>query len=221
MIDNVVKAGCEAIGVDLHGRKLRAQGGQALAEALPEMLETGAFEMRHCSGHGGATEPERHRCCPQIEQRQHHLQHGLKAGAVVGELKLRRYLAVLQRHRRGGVGTQPETVPGTSDRYAGRFRGNEVKGGLGRPLCFRRERGDNVTLGVPGARDPRLFCAQRHAAPLRRARDPGLQKWLRDPGSLKARVDRCRPPAMSCSVRATAAPGRAAAMVAAAATCMR
>ena len=25
MIDNVVKAGCEAIGVDLHGRKLRAK----------------------------------------------------------------------------------------------------------------------------------------------------------------------------------------------------
>ena len=40
----------------------------------------------------------------------------LKAGAVVGELKLRRDLAVLERHRRGGVGTQPETIPGTSDR---------------------------------------------------------------------------------------------------------
>src|SRR4029077_11891238 len=98
MIDTHVKAGCEAIGVDLHGRKLRAQGGQALAEALPEMLEAGGFEMRHCSGHCGATEPERHRRCPQIEQWQHHLKHGLKAGAVVGELKLRRYVTVLQRH---------------------------------------------------------------------------------------------------------------------------
>ena len=116
MIDNVVDARREAIGVDLHRRKLRAQGRQALAEALPEMLEAGGFEMRHCSGHCGATEPERHRRCPQIEQRQHHLQHGLKAGAVVGELELRRYLAVLQRHRRGGVGTQPQTVPGARDR---------------------------------------------------------------------------------------------------------
>jgi hypothetical protein len=45
----------------------------------------------------------------------------------------------------------------TSNRYAGRFRGNEVKGGLGRSLCFWRERGDNVTLSVSGARAPKTF----------------------------------------------------------------
>ena len=53
------------------------------------------------------------------------------------------------------------------------------------------------------------------------ARETGAQKWLRDPVSLNASVDKCRPAAISFSVGATAAPLRAAAIVAAAQPCMR
>jgi hypothetical protein len=56
---------------------------------------------------------------------------------------------------------------------------------------------------------------------LRFARETGAQKWLRDPASLNAKVVRCLPAEMSLSVCATAAPGRAAAIVALAHTCIK
>ena len=58
-------------------------------------------------------------------------------------------------------------------------------------------------------------------AAFRFARDTGAQKWLRDPASLNASVDKCRPAAISLSVGATVASLRAAAIVAVAQTCIR
>ena len=101
----------------------------------------------------------------------------------------------------------------------GASAGNEVKGRIGRSLRLLARAPRQRSSARARRSSPRTFLAVSSTpAPLRRARDTGAQKWLRDPASLKARVDRCRPAAMSCSVRATAAPGRAAAMVAVAAT---
>jgi hypothetical protein len=66
MTDDVIKAGGEAVGLDLHACKLRAQGGQALAETFPEMLETSAFEMGRRAGDGGATEPSATAVAPRL-----------------------------------------------------------------------------------------------------------------------------------------------------------
>ena len=57
-------------------------------------------------------------------------------------------------------------------------------------------------------------------APLRRARDTGAQKWLRDPASLNASVVRCLPAPISFSTSSVAAWGRAASIVAIPQTCM-
>ena len=59
-----------------------------------------------------------------------------------------------------------------------------------------------------------MFAVMCTPAPLRRARETGDQKWLRDPASLKASVDKWSPAAISFSVPPTVAPGRADAMVA-------
>jgi hypothetical protein len=94
MIDDVVKACCEAIGINLHGRKLGAQCRQAFTETLSEVLEAGALKMRYSPCDRSTTEPERDGGCPQIKQGQHNLQHGLKARPVVRELELRGYFTV-------------------------------------------------------------------------------------------------------------------------------
>jgi hypothetical protein len=49
MLDQIVDARRQPVGINLHRRELRAQGRQALAEALAEMLESRAFEVRHSS----------------------------------------------------------------------------------------------------------------------------------------------------------------------------
>ena len=44
----------------------------------------------------------------------------------------------------------------------------------------------------------------RTPLPFRRARDTGAQKWLREPASLKASVDKWRPAPICCSMGVTA-----------------
>ena len=58
VIDEVVDARREPIGVDLHRRELRAQRRQALAEALAQMLEPGVLEMRRGRRDRGAAEAQ-------------------------------------------------------------------------------------------------------------------------------------------------------------------
>src|SRR5205085_8106559 len=55
MLNQIVDARREAVGINLHGRELRAQCRQALAEALAEMLEFRAFEVRRSSSDRGST----------------------------------------------------------------------------------------------------------------------------------------------------------------------
>ena len=96
------------------------------------MLESSALEMGGCGRHRRAANAERDGRRPKIEQRQHDLQHGLKARAVVGQLELGRNLAILEGHRRGGVGPQPKAVPGARDRKSACARGNEIERRVGR-----------------------------------------------------------------------------------------
>jgi hypothetical protein len=115
VVDQIVDTCGETVGIDLHCRELRAQSWQAFAEALTQMLEASAVEMggrvRHCR----TANTKRNRGRSKIEQRQHDLQHSLKACPVVGELGAVGNLAVLEDHRRGGVGPQTKAVPGAGD----------------------------------------------------------------------------------------------------------
>src|SRR5215469_11817352 len=104
MVDRVVDARRETVGVDLHGRELGAQSRQALAEALAQMLEAGILKVHRRRRHRRAADAQRHGRGAEIEQWKHHLQHGLEARAVLRQLMLGPDLTVLDRHRGRGVG---------------------------------------------------------------------------------------------------------------------
>src|SRR4029077_7953471 len=104
VVDQIVDTRGEAISVDLHRCELCAQSRQAFTEALTQMLETSAFEMRGRARHRRAANAKRDRRRSEIEQWQNDLQHGLKARPVLGEPRAVGNLAVLEGHRRGGVG---------------------------------------------------------------------------------------------------------------------
>ena len=94
MVDQIVDTCGKTISVDLHRCDLCAQSRQAFAEALTQMLESSAVEMGRRARHRCAANTERDGRRPKIEQRQHDLQHGLKARAVVGQLELGRNFAI-------------------------------------------------------------------------------------------------------------------------------
>ena len=79
-------------------------------------------------------------------------------------------LAVVQSHRRGGVGAQPQTVPGAGHRQPRRARRNEIERRIGGSRPVGRERRDDVALRVTGARHPRFL--RRDAARPRRSGAP-------------------------------------------------
>src|SRR5262249_40498998 len=56
VINEVIDACRQPVGLDLHRGELRSQGWQALPEALPEVLKTGSLEMRGSRGHGSAAQ---------------------------------------------------------------------------------------------------------------------------------------------------------------------
>src|SRR5262249_2978193 len=111
VVDQIVNTCGKTVSVDLHRCDLRAQGRQAFAEALTQMLESSALEMRRRARHRSAANSERDGRRPKIEQRQHDLEHGLEAGSIVGQLRLGRNFTIVKGHRRGGVSPQTKTVP--------------------------------------------------------------------------------------------------------------
>ena len=61
MLDQIVDARREPVGINLHRRQLCAQGRQALAEALAKMLEFRVFEVRRRSSDRRSTQSQGHR----------------------------------------------------------------------------------------------------------------------------------------------------------------
>src|SRR6266700_6903536 len=127
VIDEIVDARRKPVSVDLHRRKLRAKRRQALAEGLAQMLETSALEMSCSPRHRRPAKTKRDRRCSEVEQWEHDLQHRLEAGAVVGQLETGCDLAILEDHRRGSVGTHPETIPWARDGESGRTADDKIK----------------------------------------------------------------------------------------------
>src|SRR5258705_9546599 len=154
VIDEIVDARRKPVSVDLHGRELRAKRRQTLSEGLAEMLEASAVEMSRGPRHRGPAKTQRDRRCSEVEQRKHHLQHRLEAGAVVGQLETRLDLAILEDHRRGSVGAHPETIPWAGDRQSGRAACDKIKGRIRWTPAFRSQCRDDIALRVTGARHP-------------------------------------------------------------------
>ena len=127
MVDQIVNTCGKTVSINLHRRKLCAQGRQAFAEALTQMLKSSGVEMRRRPRHRCAANPERDGRRPKIEQRQHDLQHGLKARAVVGQWRLGDNFAIFEGHRRGGVGPQAKTIPRPRDRQPACPFWNEIQ----------------------------------------------------------------------------------------------
>lgn len=140
VIDEIVDARRKPIRIDLHRRKLRAKGWQALSESLAEMLEASPVEMRRGPGRCGAAKAQRDRRRAEVEQRKHDLQHRFEAGAVVGQLQTGRDLAILEGHRRGSVGAHPETIPWAGNQQSGHATGDKIECRIRRTLAFRRLR---------------------------------------------------------------------------------
>src|SRR5712671_4918776 len=113
MIDQIVDACRQPIGLDLHRRELRAKGRQTLTEALAEMLELRTLEVRRSSRYRCTAQSQGHCRGSQIKQREHHVQHGRKSGAVISKLKIGWNLAIVQHDRRRGVRPKSQAVPGT------------------------------------------------------------------------------------------------------------
>ena len=113
--------------------------------------------MRRCRRYGCAAEAQGHGRRSQIEQRQHHLQHRLEAPAVFRQLTVGRDLAVLERHRRGGVGAQPEPIPRACDGQASDAGRKEIERRIRGAGPFGSERGHDIALGMAGAGHPRFL----------------------------------------------------------------
>ena len=129
--------------------------------------------------------------------------------ALAADLVGRRDGDVLQPHRGAGVAAQPETGPRAGDAQPrGRLR-HEVERAGGRLVAGGAAGRDDVAVGVAGARHPRLVGRDVIAVTaLFFAWLTGAQKWLREPFSLNASVDRCLPAAMSFSTGIAAAKHR-------------
>jgi len=69
MIDEIVDARREPVGLDLHRRELRAQRLETLAEGLAQMIEARGLEVRGGVRHCGPAKAERNRRCAEVEQR--------------------------------------------------------------------------------------------------------------------------------------------------------
>src|SRR3954454_16183457 len=73
MLNQIVDPGRQSIGINLHRRELSTQRRQALAEALPEMLELRVFQMRHSTGECRSTQAQGYGGRSQAKQRKHHV----------------------------------------------------------------------------------------------------------------------------------------------------
>src|ERR1700733_1223522 len=127
------------------------------------MLEFRAFEVGDRSGNCGTTQSQGHRCRPQIKQRKHNVEHGRKPSAIVGELKVRRDLAVVQCNGRRSVGPKPKTIPRPRHFKAACVRWNKIQGRIGGTLSLRGKRRNDITVRMTRASHPRLLGAYADA----------------------------------------------------------
>src|SRR5207302_8250527 len=163
MLDQIVDARRQSVGVNQHGRELRAESRQALAEALTEMLEFRVFEVRHSTSDCRSTQSEGHCCRPQIKEWQHHVEHGRKARGVIRKLKVGWDLALVQRNRRRGVGPKSQTFPRPRTSKAVCLGGKKIESGIGRSRPLRGKRRHDIALRMTGAGHPRFLGAYAHA----------------------------------------------------------